>query len=271
MTKIEAKKVSIAEQTRAIINDAIQRIQVAKTEEESRTVALKAWRSLKELVPNKHSFRRASKQFKDKLRSAFSDKGYDFVFTQSVEQYPVELPQLTLTLGNMKLEHLELDHETAERVNAALNYSGMALPDFIKQACTVYSKMVTSRASLIHEDLSTVATKELLDSATYKTHPGRAVELLKRAIKAIKLHNASTTELGYRWAITQTLLAELTGSRPSTLKELMKQFATDIDGYNAQLIAAFGLDENKARYLNRKDKSIKKPDLVALVPDGLDG
>ncbi len=271
MTKIVAKKLSIAGQARAITNDAIKHIQLATTEEESRAVALKAWRSLKELVPNKNSFRRTSKQFRDKLKSAFSDKGYDFVLTQHVEQQTVEQPQLTLTLGSMKLEHLELDHETAERVNAALAHSGMALSDFLKQACSVYSRMVMSRASQVNDDLSAIPTQELLDSVTYKTHPGRAVELLKRSVKAIKLHNAAATEIAHKWGITQSLLVELTGSKPSTLKELMKQFASDIDGYNAQLKADYDLDETKFRYLNRKDKSIQKPDLVVLVPDGIDG
>lgn len=164
-----------------------------------------------------------------------------------------------------------LDSQTEEIINNALADSGMTLSEFLHNACRMYAKTLIGRASQVNDDLSTVPTKELKESSKYKTHPGRAVELLKRAIKAIKLHNASATELGYKWGITQTLLAELTGSRPATLKELMKQFATDIDGYNAQLIADYGLDESKARYLNRKDKSIQKPDLVALVPDGLDG
>gem|GEM_PF-4712042 len=224
-----------------------------KTEKESREVINKAWRSLKELVPNKDSFRRTSKQFRDALKNAFPNQDFESLLTQPakdqpakpIKQQPIESPQLTLTLSNMTLEYLELDHQTASRVNAALAHSGMTLPDFLKQACKVYSNLVMGRASQVNDNLSTVATEELRDSATYKTHPGRAVELLKRAIRAIKIHNASATEVAYKWGITQTLLAELTGSKPSTLKELMKHFASDIDGYNERLMADYDLDETK--------------------------
>jgi len=60
MPKTEPKKISIAQQIRAITNDAIQKLQLVKTEKESREVINKAWRSLKQLVPNKDSFHQRS-------------------------------------------------------------------------------------------------------------------------------------------------------------------------------------------------------------------
>jgi len=77
MTKIEPKKVTIAEQTRAITTDTIEKLQLAETEDQTREVINKAWRSLKELVPNKDSFRRTSKQFRDALKNAFPDQDFE--------------------------------------------------------------------------------------------------------------------------------------------------------------------------------------------------
>jgi hypothetical protein len=189
---------------------------------------------------------------------------------QSIEQ-PVEQPtQAPLTLEAITLEDLKLDPETAKTVTAALAHSHMSLSDFLQQACKVYAKTVMGRVAQENDDLSIVPTEELKEASKYNTHPGRATELVRRAIKAIKIHNAAATELAYKWAITQTLLQELTGSRPGKVKEILQQFASDIENYNAQLKADYGLDDTKLKYLNRKDKSIQKPDLVTLVPDGLD-
>src|SRR5579883_3404519 len=112
MTKIEPKKVTIAEQTRAITTDTIEKLQLAETEDQTREVINKAWRSLKELVPNNDSFRRTRKQFRDALKNAFPTKDFESLFPQQLKQQavkpikpqPLETPQLTLeAIKSLKL------------------------------------------------------------------------------------------------------------------------------------------------------------------------
>jgi hypothetical protein len=334
MTKTPTKKLPASESTKIIIDEAIAALHFLKTEAEIKDQTLKAWQSLKKLVPNENSFRRIRREFRDAINSAFPPildmtkpqpqgyyrtsagkrnqdryehlalwyatsqaKRWDVVGDVAREEYfknlpslpaqesveqtsqpqeqpvkeiPVEPPQPTFTLSDMTLEQLGLDTETEKMVSDTLAHSGMALSDFLRQACKVYAKTVMGRVGQVNDDLSSVPTTALKEEPKYKTHPGRPAELVKRAIKAIKLHNANLTELVYKWGITQTLLQELTGSRPAMVKELMQQFKGDVDDYNARLMAEYGLDETKFRYLNRKDKSVQKPDLAALVPNGLD-
>lgn len=186
-----------------------------------------------------------------------------------------------LKVEDMTLEHLELDAETQEIVGNALAYSGMPLADFIRQACKVYAKTLTGKAKQSTEDLSTISTNELREGKAYKTHPGRAEELVKRAIQAITLHNGQATEVSQKWLITQGLLLDMTGSKIHTIQELIGRkdkdgtvlkvgkYQTNVDDINARLKADYGVDE----YLNRKPKEVKEKfvqEWVTLVPDGID-
>jgi hypothetical protein len=182
---------------------------------------------------------------------------------QIVEQ-PTE--QTITTLKDMTIKQLELDADTQQTLEDALNQSGMALPDFIRQAIKVYAKTVIGKTKKHSEDLSTVPTDKLLNDPTYSTHPGRAEELTKRAIKAIKYYNANiATEKADRWCITQSAIASLTGSRATTVGKVLEQFKDDIDSHNQ----TYDLDN----YSNRKrgkpsiEETIK---LAELTPDGLD-
>lgn len=179
-------------------------------------------------------------------------------------EQPTEQNQLTIQ--DMTIQQLDLDPETQTIVVSALEQSGMALPAFIKQAVRVYAKTITGKTQKKGEDLSTVPTDKLLNDAAYSTHPGRAEELTKRAIKAIKYYNSNVaTEKADRWCITQSAIATLTGSRPSTVGKVLEQFKDDIESHNQ----THDLDN----YANRKrgkpsiEETIK---LAELVPDGLD-
>jgi hypothetical protein len=174
--------------------------------------------------------------------------------TEQPTEQPIEQPteqsteQVLPTLEDMTIEQLELDADTQQTLENALLQSGMALPDFIRQAIKVYAKTVTGKTRKQSEDLATVPTDKLLNDPTYSTHPGRAEELTKRAIKAIKYYNAL-----------------LTGSRPSTVGKVLEQFKDDIESHNQ----SYGLDN----YSNRKrgKPSIEETiNLTELTPDGLD-
>ena len=170
-----------------------------------------------------------------------------------------------LTLESMQIETLKLDADTQQKVQDALDYSGMSLADFIQKACTIYATTLTGKAKQFDSDLSGVTTQELL-SAKYRTHPGRAREMVKRAIQAIKIHNSEiVSETGDRWHINQTAIQSLTGSKPQTVKEILADYQDDITSHNENY--------ELTPYLNRKADKRKIEDVIdvaTLVPDGIE-
>jgi hypothetical protein len=153
---------------------------------------------------------------------------------------PVEPVSEALTI-----DQFQLDSESQQLVQEAIALSGMTLANFTRQALRVYAKTITGKTRKQSEDLATVPTDKLLNDSTYSTHPGRAEELTKRAIKAIKYFNANiATENADRWCITQSAIASLTGSRPSTVGKVLEQFKDDIESHNQ----TYNLDN----YSNRK-------------------
>jgi hypothetical protein len=191
---------------------------------------------------------------------------------KEVEQHQQEVKQQAsqeedvLTLDYLIIDEFQLDAESQSLVQEAIALSGMTLGDFTRQALRVYAKTITGKTRKQSEDLATVPTDKLLNDSTYSTHPGRAEELTKRAIKAIKYYNANVaTENADRWCITQSAIASLTGSRPSTVGKVLEQFKDDIESHNQ----TYNLDN----YSNRKrgkpsiEETIK---LASLTLDGLD-
>ena len=169
------------------------------------------------------------------------------------------------SLDNMTINQLNLDSETQQTLEQALEHSEMPLDEFIKQAISVYAKTITGKARKHSEDLSNVPTAELLSDAQWTTHPGRAEELTKRAIRAIKFYNANKVgENADRWCITQSAIASLTGSRQSTIKKILERYLDDIESHNQ----TYGLNG----YSNRKPgKEIKEEiDMAELIPNGVD-
>lgn len=169
-------------------------------------------------------------------------------------------------LKTMTVEQLNLDSETQQTLEDALTHSGMPLEDFIKQAIKVYAKTITGKAKQRTEDLANVPTAELLNDAKWRTHPARAEELTKRAIRGIIRYNTEVaTENADRWKITQSLIAKLTGSRPQTVGEILKQYQSTVDDHNNKPEYAF------TDYTNRKGKDKEKViNLAELVPNGLE-
>ena len=168
-------------------------------------------------------------------------------------------------LDNMIINQLNLEEEAQQTLEQALEHSGMPLDEFIKQAISVYAKTITGKARKHSEDLSNVPTAELLSDAQWTTHPGRASELTKRAIRAIKFYNANKVVLNKdRWCITQSAIASLTGSRQSTIKKILERYLDDIESHNQ----TYGLNG----YSNRKQgKDISEEiNMAELIPNGVD-
>ncbi len=170
-----------------------------------------------------------------------------------------------LSLETMKIETLKLDASTQQKVQDALDYSGMPLAEFIQKACTIYATTLTGKAKQFDSDLSGVETQELL-SPRYKTHPGRAREMVKRAIQAIKIYNSEmVSETEDRWHVNQTAIQSLTGSKPQTVKDILTDYQNDITSHNEN----YGLTP----YLNRKADKRKIEDVIdvaVLVPNGIE-
>ncbi|WP_414530350.1 hypothetical protein, partial [Nodularia chucula] len=141
----------------------------------------------------------------------------------------------TFTLsGIMNISQLELDADTQKMVEDAIAYSGMSLAEFVKKSCQTYSAIVVGKAKMSNDDLTTVSTQDLLTNRVYKTHPNRAEELTRRAIYALENHNNNCTEKSQKWHINQTAIQSLTGSKPATVKEILKGCQQRLDDHNAK-------------------------------------
>lgn len=190
---------------------------------------------------------------------------YHSGFSPSLET-ATEVKLETITEDNTVTEVIaNIPTETQQKVQDALDYSGMSLADFIQKACTIYATTLTGKAKQFDSDLSGVETQELL-STKYKTHPGRAREMVKRAIQAIKIYNSEMiSETGDRWHINQTAIQSLTGSKPQTVKEILADYQDDITSHNKNY--------ELTPYLNRKADKRKIEDVIdvaALVPNGIE-
>ncbi|WP_375514655.1 hypothetical protein [uncultured Nostoc sp.] len=172
--------------------------------------------------------------------------------------------RLQITLDEMNISEMQLDAQTALMVESALAHSGISLADFVRRAIHVYAKTITGKVKQSSEDLTAVSTEDL-KSDSYKTHPGRAEELTRRAIYALEIHNNNCTEKAQKWHINQTAIQSLTGSKPATIKAILGNYQTRIDDHN--------LKHDLNPYDNRKGNGRKielEIDLTALVPDGQD-
>lgn len=156
--------------------------------------------------------------------------------------------------------------EIPEVAQLAMKELGIEPIELINRALVFYSKSIIGKAKRHEEDLSNVSTEDLLNDKKFSTHPLRASELTKRAVVAIKIHNSQiATENDFRWCITQSTIAVLTGSKPTTIGKTLNEFKQSIDDHN-QKYELNGYSNRKG-----KDRDIRQEiDLVKLVPDGID-
>ncbi|MEA5527782.1 hypothetical protein [Nodularia spumigena] len=181
------------------------------------------------------------------------------------ESIPAEsIPAPVATAKIMNISQLELDADTQKMVEDAIAHSGLSLAEFVRKSCQTYSAIVVGKAKMSNDDLTTVSTQDLLTNRVYKTHPNRAEELTRRAIYALETHNNNCTEKSQKWHINQTAIQSLTGSKPATVKEILKGCQQRLDDHNAK--------HDLNPYDNRKpgQKLTEVIDLAALVPDGVD-
>ncbi|WP_414530347.1 hypothetical protein [Nodularia chucula] len=173
-------------------------------------------------------------------------------------------PAPVATAKIMNISQLELDADTQKMVEEAIAHTGISLAEFVQKSCAVYSAIVVGKAKMSNDDLTTVSTQDLLTNRVYKTHPNRAEELTRRAIAALENHNNNCTEKSQKWHINQTAIQSLTGSKPATVKEILKGCQQRLDDHNAK--------HELNPYDNRKpgQKLTEVIDLAALVADGLD-
>jgi hypothetical protein len=266
------------------------------SEDEIKKLSINAYKELQSLV-SEGSLRVALTHARKAIKEAFPDLEIDtpgYYFTKSgkgnierfehlalwyfstennrwtEERISTEEPKLEtvktsqITLNDMNISQLQLDAETQAMVENAIAYSGMSLADFVRKACQVYSKTITGKQGQHQADLTAVSTEDLLSNGTYKTHPGRAEELTRRAIYALENHNNNCTEKSQKWHINQTAIQSLTGSKPATIKAILERYQSRLDDHNRK--------HELNPYDNRKPgrKITDEINLAVLVPDGLD-
>lgn len=188
---------------------------------------------------------------------------------------PTKTDKPTLTTKMLEatvIDSLELDEETKQILELALTHSGLDLAEFMQKAIKTYANTITGKIRRLEEDsLENISTSELLNNPKYSTYPGRAEEMVRRAINAIKIYNSEVaTEPKQRWIITQSLLSELTGSRGSVVQSAMQKYRDDIDSHHQKYPDFFNEDGTLKQYFNRKrGAEIKQEiDLIKLVPNG---
>jgi hypothetical protein len=203
-------------------------------------------------------------EWKAQQQAEISEQVQQTEISEQVQQTEtVKAIKKQITLDDLNISQMQLDAETEEMVQEAIAHSGITLADFVRRACQVYAKTITGKVKQFSEDLTAVPTEEL-KSDTYKTHPGRADELARRAIYALETHNNNCTEKAQKWHINQTAIQSLTGSKPATIKAILENYQTRLDDHNAK--------HDLNPYDNRKGGGRKidlEIDLVELVPDGL--
>ncbi|MBD2303601.1 hypothetical protein [Nostoc sp. FACHB-190] len=185
--------------------------------------------------------------------------------TQNIES-EVKETTLTQTLKTMNISQLELDADTQKIVEDAIAHSGVSLAEFVQKACQVYAKTVMGKVKQGDEDLSAVSTNDLM-SETYKTHPGRAEELTRRAIYALEIYNNQfgvESDKDKKWHINQTAIQTLTGSKAATIQKILQKYQTRLTDHNAK----HGLSPYDNRKPGLKIDAVIK--LSELVPNGID-
>ena len=171
----------------------------------------------------------------------------------------------------MNIESLELDTDTQNAVLAALEHSGLSLAEFIQKACTVYAKTVVGKANQVNEykDISDIPTSEHMSNKKFKTYPGRAEELVKRAIRAIHKYNSMcVSEDNERWYISLSSIQSLTGCNAQKIAEIGSKFEVAIADANASFP-----DVTPYSNKNRKVKGTKIGNFVRLaklIPNGIE-
>jgi len=272
--KLAAKLAGVTheKQIKALAIEAYKELQTLVSEGSLKVAVTHARKAIKDALPDKET---------DTIGHYFTNSGkgnieryehlalYYFSNETSRWEEPLKVQESTqpvqqTTLDDMNISQLQLDSETQQMVESAIAHSGMSLADFVRRACQVYAKTVTGKLGQYESDLTAVPTEELLTSATYKTHPGRAEELTRRAIHALETHNNNCTEKSQKWMITQTAIQSLTGSKPATIKAILERYQTRLDDHNNK--------HELNPYDNRKPgrKIDDEIDLAAIVSDGLD-
>ena len=212
----------------------------------------------------------------DDNRKNFTESKIETINTETKTMITtVEKPSFEDYLNQFRMLPLGDDEKYGDQtIEDAINATGKSAEDFIKTALLAYSRSVLGKS---RNDLSIVSTHDLMTSPTYLTAQGRAEEIVKRAIRAIKIYNDEiATEPSDRWAITQSALAELTKARPSSIKETLINYQDDLHSYHEKHeMLKYNEKEQcwelKSTINRKRGKEIKDViNLVELVPDGLE-
>lgn len=158
-----------------------------------------------------------------------------------------------------------INPEIKKQAEQAIKHLGIDWKELLERSLSSYCKSVNNRVSYNSEDLSDIATDELLNNRTYSTHPNRSYELVKRAIRAIKMWNKQHPEPIDQWSITQSALTRLTGADSNKCKQILEQFKTEVDDYNKRF-------DNPSLQNRKRDKRAieQSVNLAELVPNGIE-
>lgn len=177
-----------------------------------------------------------------------------------------------LTFKGLAEMSINLSAESQAMAEKAIQQTGLSLSELIQKSLEVYCKSITKKAEKEGAAIEGISTADLLNDRKYRTYPGRAEELTKRAVRGIKIYNSEiATEADQRWAITQSAISELTKCRTEKIREMMKTLNDDIASHHAgypELLPKEGATKNYSN--SGKERRISEEiNLTELVPDGI--
>jgi hypothetical protein len=235
------------------IDQMIAALELAETEDELVKVT-ESFMDVVNSLPSPSSRKKPLSLARKAISDNFSDDS--FKLTMCLKS----LQKTTMSENPM----IELTAETHTLLLSACEETGTPSDVFLKSAIENYAKMLIGKkqsASGIQE----ISTYELMNNPKYKTMPKRAEEIVRRAIKAIKIYNSEVaTGHQEKWGITQTTLFALTGANVRSIATALEQWQDDIKSYNES-------NHLDSRTHNRKPVKITEViNLPELVPDGVD-
>lgn len=152
---------------------------------------------------------------------------------------------------------LKFDVEMRRNLYRVLEQTGLDTYQLVMKAVTYYIHFTLNH---LQNNLVFIATDKLLYDSAYKTYPGRAEELTRRAIKAIEIYNQQQP---HPWAITQSIIVALIKARPASVKKALIPWRQEIEEHNHYY------QVNGYTNRNHQEAVTDAINIVKLVPHGL--
>lgn len=134
----------------------------------------------------------------------------------------------TKLIADINLEEM-FDQTTMNKINTAIDISGLDQSEFIKRAIKAYA----SHFKIHNKDVESMTNSELMKSRV----KGSGEELVRRAIDGIITYNNDQPEKENRYQISLSILKTLTGCRQNIIQDAMKKYEVKINTHHEHKVS----------------------------------